>query len=67
MANIINNIFTIQEFYVAGVKKDANNTYRGDVLEAVFQNGLHLIGGLVVKEKVKIFVNKFFNQAGAFC
>ena len=67
MASVIDNILTIQEFYVAGVRKDANNAYRGNMLEAVFQNGLHLSSGLVVKERVKAFVNKFLDQAGAFC
>lgn len=67
MASVIDDILTIQESYIAGVREDANNTYRRDVLEAVFQNGPYFSSGLVVKEKVKAFVDKFLNQAGAFC
>lgn len=66
MASIIDNILTIQESYIAGVKKDANNAYRGDMLKAVFQNGPHLSSGLVVEERVKAFFNKFFDQASVF-
>lgn len=61
MVSIIDNILVIQEFYVVGVKKDADNVYKGNVLEAVFQNGSHLSSNLVVKEKVKAFINKFFD------
>ena len=37
------------------------------MLEAIFQDGPHLSSSLVVKERVKAFVNKFLDQAGAFC
>lgn len=36
MASVINNIFKIQEFYIAGIKKDANDAHKRDVLKAVF-------------------------------
>lgn len=67
MIGIINNLFIIQEFYVVGVRQNANNAYKEDVLEVVFYNCPHLSNGLVVKKKIKSFIDKFFNQAGTFC
>lgn len=66
MASIINNIFIIQESDVVVIKKDINNAYRGNILEAVFQDDSHLNNNLVVEEKIKVFVKKLLDQAGAF-
>lgn len=66
MANIINNIFIIQKFYTISIRKDVNYIYGGDVLEMIFQNSPYLSEGLVIKEKVKVFVDKLFDQTGAF-
>ena len=43
------------------MREDADDAHRGDVLEAVFQDGPHLSSGLVVEERVKAFVNKFLD------
>ena len=67
MTSVINNILTIQESHVEGVREDADDAHGGDVLEAVFQDGPYLSSGLVVEERMKAFISKFLDQASAFC
>ena len=67
MASVINDILTIQKSHVAGVREDVDNAHGGDMLEAIFQDGLHLSSGPIVEERVKAFVDNFLDQAGAFC
>lgn len=35
MANVINDIFTIQEFYITSIKKNVNDGYNRDILKIV--------------------------------
>lgn len=64
MASIIDIIFTIQESYITNIKKDANTAYKKNVLEAVFQNSLHLSIGHVIKKKWKLLLtNSLFKPA----
>lgn len=48
IANIIDNILTIQEFYIVSIRLDVDNAYKKDMLKAVFQNGPHLSNGFVI-------------------
>lgn len=64
IANIIKNIFTIQEFHIVDFKEDADDAYEKDILKAVFQDSLHSSSDLIVKKRVKAFINKLFDQAG---
>lgn len=66
-ASIIDDILIIQESHIIDIKEDADDTYGGDVIEAIFQDSLHLSSGLIVEERVKAFVDKLFNQVHAFC
>lgn len=61
IANVVNNIFIIKRFYIINIKKDINNINKRDILEAIFQNSPHSNSGFIVKEKIKVFVNKFFD------
>lgn len=58
MASIIDDIFTIQEFDIAGISEDAGDTHRGDILEVVFQDSLYFSSNLIVEEKVKAFIRQ---------
>lgn len=65
MASVINDILTIQDSHIVGVREDANNAHRRDKLKVVLQDGLYLSNSLIVEERVKAFVNKLFDQAAA--
>lgn len=67
MTSVIDDILTIQEFHVLGIKKDTNDAYKGDVLKAIFQDGPYLSSGLVIEERVKVFIDKLLDQVSAFC
>lgn len=50
-ASIIDNIFTLQESYIARIRKDINNAYKRDMLKIVFQNSLQLSSGHIFNRK----------------
>lgn len=65
MTTVIEDILIIRKSHIVGIRKDTGNVYRGDILETVFQDSLYFISRLVIKEKVKTFVNKLLHQTGA--
>lgn len=61
MASVINNVFAIRELYVAGIAEDTSDSHGGNVLKTVLQDGPHFCGALVIEQRVKIFIHKFFD------
>lgn len=61
MTNIIDDILIIQESYVVGIRKDADDAHWGDMLETIFQDSPHLNSSLVVEKSLKAFLNKLLN------